>query len=165
MPVRPQSILPLAIGGTFLILACSNLVRAETAIVKPPTRETPRRPEASVAVAPRWDLTAVRETDEEMRLVELANKERVHRGLRPLEIDPLLIEVARGHSAEMRDKAYFNHTSPTAGCATPMDRYLRAVPGHPKYACVGENLFWATVVDVNRGHEAFMQSPTHRENM
>jgi uncharacterized protein YkwD len=104
-------------------------------------------------------------TSEEMQFVQLVNQERMKRGLSRLVVDPLLIQVARDHSAEMRDKAYFNHESPTSGIKTPLDRYLKAVSHRPGYACVGENLFWATVIDVRRGHQAFMTSPTHRENV
>lgn len=105
------------------------------------------------------------ETDEERQFVELVNQERARRGLGKLTIDPLLIAVAREHSAEMRDKNYFNHVSPTQGIHTPMDRYLKAIHIRPGYACVGENLYWCSVTDVQRGHNAFMNSPTHRENL
>jgi uncharacterized protein YkwD len=90
----------------------------------------------------------------------------VQRGLSRLEIDPLLITVARRHSAEMRDRKYFDHNSPTVGIHTPMDRYRIAVRSLPNdYACVGENLFYCSVMDVQRGHNAFMTSPAHRENV
>jgi uncharacterized protein YkwD len=122
---------------------------------KVPVRPAPKTPEAVLPAS----------TDEETRFVELVNKERAKRGLSQLRIDATLILVAREHSAEMRDKAYFNHESPTVGIKTPLDRYLKAVTFRPTYACVGENLFWATVVDIQRGHQAFMNSPTHRENI
>lgn len=108
---------------------------------------------------------APRPTEEEIRFVEMVNRERARRGLSQLSIDPLLIAVAREHSAEMRDKNYFNHTSPTPGIKTPLDRYLKATSRRPPYACVGENLFYCSVTDVDRGHVAFMNSPTHRENV
>jgi uncharacterized protein YkwD len=111
------------------------------------------------------DFSHVQETSEERRFVELVNVERTRRGLNALTIEPLLIAVARDHSAEMRDKSYFNHTSPTAALRTPMDRYLTAVQIRPGYACVGENLYWCSMADVQRGHRAFMNSPTHRENL
>lgn len=104
-------------------------------------------------------------TFEELRFVEMANQERQRRGLGPLTIDPLLISVSRDHSAEMRDRGYFNHHSPTPGLKSPMDRYLRVVAPRPEYACVGENLFYCSLVDVRRGHDAFMTSPAHRENI
>lgn len=104
-------------------------------------------------------------TDEEKDLMRLANRERGRRGLSRLRTDSLLIEVARLHSAEMRDLDYFNHESPTEGLKTPMDRYMKAVSPPPAYACVGENLFWCTEISVERGHRAFMDSPAHRGNV
>jgi uncharacterized protein YkwD len=97
--------------------------------------------------------------------VELVNVERAKRGLSRLVLDTTLISAARKHSDEMRQKRYFAHQSPTSGIKTPMDRYLRELQGRPSYACVGENLFYCSVVDVDRGHTAFMNSPTHRENV
>jgi uncharacterized protein YkwD len=104
-------------------------------------------------------------TPEELRFVELTNKERTQRNLRQLVIDPLLITVARQHSQEMMERNYFNHFSPTPGIKTPMDRYLKGLGFRPSYACVGENLFYCSVADVERGHQAFMNSPSHRENV
>lgn len=118
-----------------------------------------------VPVKPSPSAAPAVETAEERRFVELCNEERKKRGLSQLTIDPLLIEVAREHSREMLEKAYFNHNSPTTAIKTPMDRYLKAVHVRPEYACVGENLFYCSIVDVNRGHNAFMNSPTHRENV
>ena len=46
-----------------------------------------------------------------------------------------------------------------------MERYLKGLGARPNYACVGENLFYCSVVDVERGHQAFMNSPAHRENV
>lgn len=136
-----------------------------------PKPKTEATPPAAVQAQPKSELpipTVEEEpvsTQEELQFVEMVNEERAKRGLSRLKIDPLLIKVARLHSAEMRDKAYFAHESPTQSIKTPLDRYLKACTFRPTYACVGENLFWATVVDVKRGHQAFMNSPTHRENV
>lgn len=107
----------------------------------------------------------VQSSPEELRFVELANRERATRRLGRLTIDPLLIAVARDHSREMMQKSYFDHVSPTPGKKTPMDRYLAALGSRPDYACVGENLFYCSVVDVERGHQALMHSPAHRDNL
>ncbi|HUV04824.1 MAG TPA: CAP domain-containing protein [Armatimonadota bacterium] len=104
-------------------------------------------------------------TQEELKFVELVNKERAGRGLSQLTIDPLLIEVARKHSREMGDKHYFSHTSPTPGMQTPMDRYLAAENGRPSWALVGENLVYCSIVDIERGHAALMNSQGHRANI
>lgn len=104
-------------------------------------------------------------TADEMRYIELTNKERAARGLSQLVLDPLLVQVGRAHSREMAEKNYFSHTSPTAALKTPLDRYLAAEPRRPAWALVGENLFYCSIVDVDRGHNAFMNSPGHRENI
>jgi uncharacterized protein YkwD len=104
-------------------------------------------------------------TDEEWRFLELLNRERAARHLVELKPNPLLVAVAREHSREMSEKNYFDHVSPTSACRTPMDRYLRALHHRPAHACVGENLFYCSIVDVERGHRAFMNSPSHRANL
>lgn len=111
------------------------------------------------------DLTRIVLTPEEQSLVDLCNAERRKRKLAPLVVDSLLIWVARQHSAEMRDQGYFNHRSPSPGLSTPMDRFLSVLGRRPSYAAVGENLFYCSVMDVYRGHRAFMNSPTHRANV
>src|SRR5207244_58945 len=76
--------------------------------------------------ASRRPPTTAAMTADESRFLELLNHERGERGLVELKPDALLVEVAREHSREMCDKNYFDHVSPTTGCRTPMDRYLRA---------------------------------------
>lgn len=102
---------------------------------------------------------------EEQSFLDLINRERAERGLCRLKLDLLLVDVAREHSREMCEKGYFDHLSPTPGRRTPMERYLRALGRRPPYACVGENLFYCSVVDVERGHRALMASPGHRANI
>ncbi|MGV3724668.1 MAG: CAP domain-containing protein [Actinomycetota bacterium] len=146
--------------------APSAPVTEKTSPAAPSTPAPSISPDKAPAVAVKSNSAADPvSTPEELRFVELANEERRKRGLSQLVIDPLLIRVARLHSAEMRDRAYFNHNSPTAAERTPMDRYLKAVSLRPEYACVGENLFYCSIVDVKRGHDAFMNSPTHRDNV
>ena len=155
--MRSQRLLFALAAGSLLALTVSSNpdVRAETA----------RASGASSKSGQMLGGQALQPTSEELRFVEMANQERQKRGLGPLTIDPLLVSFSRDHSAEMRDRGYFNHHSPTPGIKTPMDRYLRAVAPRPEYACVGENLFYCSLVDVKRGHEAFMTSPAHRENV
>gem|GEM_PF-935399 len=101
---------------------------------------------------------------EELQFVALVNKERAARGLNQLTIDPTLVKVARAHSKEMGDKGYFSHTSPTAGQTSPLDRYLAMAP-RPSWALIGENLFYCSIVTVERGHNALMNSEGHRANI
>lgn len=107
----------------------------------------------------------LRMTPDEQRFLDMVNQERSQRRLRELTVHPTLIQVARAHSREMAEKDYFDHESPTPGYRTPMDRYLKALPKRPTYACVGENLYYCSVVDVERGHQALMNSPGHRANI
>jgi uncharacterized protein YkwD len=104
-------------------------------------------------------------TEEEKRFFELMNRERVSRGRVGLTVDPLLVEVSREHSREMCEEGYFDHISPVPGHRTPMDRYLSALRHRPASACVGENIFYCEVIDVPLGHRAFMNSPSHRDNI
>lgn len=101
----------------------------------------------------------------EQRFVALANSERWSRGLNMLAINPMLVKVAREHSQEMYEKNYFDHISPTPELRTPMTRYIHEFGKTPAWAFLGENLFYCSVVSVDRGHNALMNSEKHRENV
>jgi len=101
---------------------------------------------------------------EELKFVDLVNQERAGRGLNELTIDPMLVKVGRAHSREMGEQKYFSHTSPTSGLKSPLDRYLAMAP-RPSWALIGENLFYCSIVDVDRGHTALMNSEGHRANI
>lgn len=102
---------------------------------------------------------------EEQRLVNLANQDRRNAGVGTLAVNPMLTQVARQHSREMYEKNYFDHRSPTADVETPMARYLKGLGRIPSYACIGENLFYSSVVDPDLGNKCLMESPHHRANM
>ncbi|MBP6964845.1 MAG: hypothetical protein KBC96_10615 [Armatimonadetes bacterium] len=108
--------------------------------------------------------TASAMTAREREFVAFVNMEREERGLNRLTADPMLVKVARAHSREMGDMEYFSHTSPTKGLKSPLDRYL-AMASRPSWALVGENLFYCSIVDVERGHKALMNSEGHRANI
>lgn len=117
------------------------------------------------AAPPRAIHQSVRMTANEYRYLELSNHERVTRGLGTLSPNPMLVQVARQHSREMWERDYFDHVSPTPGMKTPMSRYLTTLGRTPTWAYLGENLFYCSIVDVDRGHRAFMTSQSHRENV
>lgn len=171
---------PLAVTGTILAFASLQSVSCSSPVAPGLVQKVLAEDRAQSTAQPEMNGTSAsagsqrqteraslpEATDEERRFVELTNRERLRRGMSELRIDPLLIAVAREHSAEMRDRDYFSHHSPSASLRTPMDRYLHAVAAaRPPYACVGENLFYCTISDVERGHRAFMNSPKHRENV
>jgi uncharacterized protein YkwD len=106
---------------------------------------------------------------EKMMLAEV-NAERTQKGLRPLTWDNDAAEVARAHSAEMRDKGYFAHESPTKSLELPVDRYKAAMGKTPRL--IAENVYRAwgdgdflTESAVKKGHTALMKSPGHRSNI
>jgi uncharacterized protein YkwD len=108
---------------------------------------------------------SVQLTAAEQKFVDCVNAERWDRDLRVLYVNPLLVQVAREHSREMCERDYFDHTSPTPGLKTPMDRYINGYGKTPTWAYLGENLFYCSVVDADRGHKCLMESPNHRENI
>lgn len=94
----------------------------------------------------------------EDEMLRLLNAERTSRGLRPLNLDPLLREAARGHSRDMFENSYFGHLDLAGG--TPAER-LRAV--NARFRLAGENLALAPTVEV--AHNGLMNSPGHRANI
>jgi len=119
---------------------------------------TPKAPPHAISAS-------VRMTAAEQQYLDLSNYERERRGMGTLSPNPLLVYVARQHSREMWEKDYFDHISPTQGFRTPMNRYLSTLGRTPTWAYLGENLFYCSVVDVERGHRSLMQSPSHRDNI
>ncbi len=101
----------------------------------------------------------------EQQFVELVNAERRDRNLGTLSTNAKLVQVAREHCAEMCQKNYFDHRSPTPGYTTPMDRYIKDLGRMPAWTYLGENLFYCSTVDVDLGHSCLMNSPKHRENI
>lgn len=94
----------------------------------------------------------------ETKMLELLNKERTSRGLRPLVMDPKLQEVARAHSKDMFARGYFAHVDPDGN--DPFDRMKAA---GIQYLVAGENLALAPNVDL--AHDGLMNSPGHRANI
>lgn len=106
----------------------------------------------------------------EADMVEMVNAERAKIGLKPLAVEETLAGVARAHSAEMRDKAYFAHESPTSSLREPIDRFQSAFSDKPRV--IAENIFrsWGaqrqvTISEIREGHESLMKSPGHRANI
>jgi uncharacterized protein YkwD len=94
----------------------------------------------------------------ELRMIELVNKERLERGLKPLQPDPTLRDVARQHSRDMFQRSYFAHLDPEG--QSPFDRMR---DGGARFRAAGENLALAPTVEV--AHTGLMNSPGHRQNI
>lgn len=91
-------------------------------------------------------------------------RSRSHQTL--LVLDPVLSEIARGHSEEMMSQRYFAHDSPNQMCKTVRDR-LRF--GHRFCLTSAENLHKSQGFDRTRlaklAVQSWMESPGHHRNM
>jgi hypothetical protein len=89
----------------------------------------------------------------------LTNQKRQEAGLPPLELDPVLSQAAKNKGEDMLAKDYWAHVSPDG--VEPWKFFLDA--GY-KYRYAGENLA-RDFSDAASAVEAWMASPSHRENM
>ena len=91
-------------------------------------------------------------------MFERLNRDRKTQGLPPLRFDERLSDVARHHSADMRDHRFFEHESPRTG---GVDNRLDAA-GY-LFQTARENLSEAP--DVERSQDGLLNSPPHYENI
>ncbi len=103
------------------------------------------------------DLSAAKSI--ESQVIQLTNKERARNGLKPLGADWQLSRVARYKSADMRDKSYFSHTSPTYGSPFTMMGNFGV-----DYRSAAENIA-AGQRTPNEVVQSWMNSPGHRKNI
>jgi uncharacterized protein YkwD len=94
----------------------------------------------------------------EAKMLELVNKERVSRGIKPLKADPEMTGVARAHSKDMFARGYFAHYTPEG-----TDPFQRMDAAGVKYRTAGENLALAQTVEM--AHTNLMNSPGHKANI
>lgn len=94
----------------------------------------------------------------EARMLELVNAERRAAGLKPVQADAALVQVARAHSRDMLARGYFAHVSPDGKDLG--DRLRTAGVG---YLTAGENL--ALAPTLSGAHGGLMRSPGHRANI
>lgn len=97
-------------------------------------------------------------TAQEQQMVDLVNKERTSRGLKPLTVDMRLVKAARMKSMDMIKNNYFGHQSPVYG--SPFD--LLKSQGIT-YKTAGENI--AGNSSVTSAHTGLMNSSGHRANI
>ena len=94
----------------------------------------------------------------EAEMLKLVNEERQKHGLKPLQADTEMLQVARAHSQDMFARGYFAHDNPEG--KDPFDR-MRAA--NIRFASAGENLALAQTVEI--AHVNLMNSPGHRANI
>ncbi|MBF2073648.1 MAG: CAP domain-containing protein [Synechococcales cyanobacterium C42_A2020_086] len=98
----------------------------------------------------------------ELQVRQQINQIRQEQGLRPLENNEELAQVARNYSRRMAEQDFFSHTGPDGD--TPAERVQSA---GIFYFMVGENLFTGTNIPqpVPAAVEGWMNSQGHRENI
>lgn len=96
--------------------------------------------------------------ESENTMLQLLNHERETRGLKALQPNNGLREVAREHSKDMMVRGYFSHYSPEGkDVANRLDEH------HISYLVAGENLAYAP--SINLAHQGLMNSSGHRANI
>lgn len=104
--------------------------------------------------------------DVEKEVLEATNQARGQHQGKPLVLDPVLSEIARGHSEEMLTKGFFGHESPNQLCRKVADRLKF---GYRFCLTSGENLHKCE--GYSRGRlakqavQSWMESSTHRKNL
>lgn len=93
------------------------------------------------------------------QVLQLTNQERAKNGLKPLAADWQLSRVAYYKSADMRDKNYFSHTSPTYGDPFTMMKSFGIT-----YRSAAENIA-AGQQTPSAVVQSWMNSPGHRQNI
>lgn len=95
----------------------------------------------------------------ESKVIELTNAQRRKNGLKDLQADTALSNVARTKSNDMRSKNYFSHTSPTYGSPFDMMRDFGI-----SYKSAGENIAKGQTTP-EQVVDAWMNSEGHRKNI
>ncbi|WP_255298582.1 SafA/ExsA family spore coat assembly protein [Brevibacillus dissolubilis] len=95
----------------------------------------------------------------ESEVVTLVNQQRAKYGLKALRANWELARVARYKSADMRDKNYFSHTSPTYGSPFDMMKQFGI-----RYTAAGENIA-AGQTTPQQVVTSWMNSEGHRRNI
>lgn len=141
----------LYVGQVINIPTCNQIPTSNTTPVKPTPAPAPVTP---VPQQPTTGISAFNQ-----QVLDLTNAERTKAGLAPLKYNAELSNVAKIKSEDMRDKKYFNHTSPTYGSPFTMMSNFGI-----KYTAAGENIAagYTTPQAVVTG---WMNSPGHRQNI
>ncbi len=104
-------------------------------------------------------IPTVTTTAQENEVIRLVNVERARAGLQTLSSNWQLCRVARYKSADMANRGYFSHTSPTYGTPFQMMENFGL-----RFTAAGENIAYgqSTPAQVMRD---WMNSPGHRNNI
>lgn len=142
-------------GDTMWKIAARNQVGVSEIIAANPQIKNP----ALIYPGQKLTILTVTTTAQEDEVIRLVNVERSRQGLQTLAKNWELSRVARYKSADMANKGYFSHTSPTYGSPFKMMESFGI-----RFSSAGENIAYGqrTPQEVMN---AWMNSPGHRSNI
>jgi uncharacterized protein YkwD len=117
-------------------------------------------------LSPQWPQVPL--VPVEQRVFEMVNEERAKLDLTPLQVDATLMEIARGHSADMLERGFFDHVNPDGD--GPADRVAQ---GHRRLIGAASENVWTGIRSeiieteelAGRIMNGLMNSPGHRANI
>lgn len=144
--------------GVAIALLASGCEQAIEYLPPLPRVEIPTDKPRTPALAPQSANTAKIEAGVRQNI----NQVRQNEGLKPLQNNERLAEVARNYSRQMAEKNFFSHTGADGSTATQ-----RVEAAGITYWVVGENLFKGTNLTqpVKIAVEGWLESPGHRANI
>lgn len=142
-------------GDTMWKIAVRNQVGISEIISANPQIKNP----ALIYPGQRLTIPTVTTTAQENEVIRLVNVQRSKAGLQQLKTNWQLCRVARYKSADMANKGYFAHNSPTYGTPFKMMESFGL-----RFSSAGENIAYGqrTPAEVMNG---WMNSPGHRNNI
>ena len=168
-PIAAPTVRPTAIPTHMPVTkptAKPTLTPSPRPAAQPTAKPTPAptaRPTAAPTAAPTIKPTAAPTTSTtsaiEWEVFELVNAERAKYGLSALSWADDLSRVARGHSRDMIDRGFFDHTNPDG--RSPFDRLRLA---GISYRTAAENIAYGQRTP-EAVMNAWMNSPGHRANI
>jgi len=112
----------------------------------------------SIALSAAAQSVSTWDTASEQEILSLLNQERTRRGLKPLQLEPQLVTVARRHSQLMAERSALSHQF-----SGEPDLNARLTPTGIHFDVSGENV--AVNTTAAGAHKGLMGSPPHRENI
>ena len=153
--VYAQSTYTVQSGDTMWKIANRNQVGISEIISANPQIKNP----ALIYPGQKITIPTVTTTAQENEVIRLVNVQRSKAGLQLLKTNWQLCRVARYKSADMANKGYFAHNSPTYGTPFQMMESFGL-----RFSAAGENIAYGqrTPAEVMNG---WMNSPGHRNNI
>lgn len=150
-----QSTYTVKSGDTMWMIASRNQVGISEIISANPQVKNP----ALIYPGQKLTIPTVTTTTQENEVIRLVNVQRSKAGLQLLKTNWQLCRVARYKSADMANKGYFAHNSPTYGTPFRMMESFGL-----RFSSAGENIAYGqrTPAEVMNG---WMNSPGHKSNI